>query len=221
MIAIEPSCVCGPVGEWSKVVLSEVRLCEVEGHHRYWKGDKELVSVSHVIRRVWPVKPNFMAAKPSVLANARHRGIVLDRLFSKYLARELHAIPIGTRLDSLQLFWRLKRWWSDHKHGACRSQVILADDDIAGTCDVLDEEKDAVFDVKAVSRLEVTYPLQLGAYGQLFYATFGRPVKKLGIIHLNKTLLQPKLIELDPAEVIQDWLLLRDTYMMAMRRMLR
>jgi len=213
MIAIDPDCTCGSIGQ------SDVRLCHAD--HRYWKGDKELVSVSTIIRAVWPYKPNFMGAKPSVLANALNRGIVVDRLFSKYLAHELQAIPIGTRLDSLQLFWRLKRWWEDHKHGEPQPQRILNDGQVAGTPDVIDEPLDRIEDLKTTYAIEPFYPLQLGAYGAMYDNVYGKPVKELRILHLTKRFPEPKLIVLDPAEVIADWLQLRDVYFMAMRRMVR
>jgi hypothetical protein len=213
------ACVCGDLGEWSSLVLAsptEVRRCDE--HHRYWRGSKELLSVSHVIKSVWPFKPNFTKADPAVLENANHRGIEVDWLWSRYLAGELKVVPAGTRQDALRLFLRLKRWWSEHAHGDVRTQVILADDQVAGTADILDVDQNVVFDLKTTYAMEAFYACQVGAYGALHYATFGKPVKKLGIIHLTKRYPVPQLIQLDPAEVIQDWLLVRDTYFMARRR---
>jgi hypothetical protein len=173
--------------------------------------------VSHVIRTVWPFKPDFTKADPAVLANALNRGVEVDCLWSRYLAGDLKVIPRGTRQDALQLFLRLKRWWSDHAHSdTVRTQVILADEAVAGTCDILDG--DALFDLKTTYAIEAYYACQLGAYGALHYATFAKPVKKLAMIHLTKRYPVPQLIQLDPAEVIQDWLLVRDTYFMAQRR---
>src|SRR5262245_36428440 len=135
MIAIDPDCTCGSIGRPE----TDVRLCTAGDHHVYWRGDQRLTSVGHIIRAVWPHKPNFTAAKPSVLANALNRGVVVDRLISKFLAGELKAIPAGTRVDAVRLFFRLRRWWSEHAHAAdVRSQVILCDNEVAGCCDILD-----------------------------------------------------------------------------------
>jgi hypothetical protein len=220
MIATATACVCGDLGEWSSLVVAsptEVRRCDE--HHRYWRGSKELLSVSHVIKSVWPFKPNFTGAKLAVLANALNRGVEVDRLWSRYLAGDLKIVPAGTRQDSLRLFLRLKRWWSDHAHSdIVRTQVILADDQVAGTCDILDMDRHDLFDLKTTYAIEAYYACQLGAYGALHYATFGKPVKKLGMIHLTERYPVPQLIQLDPAEVIQDWLLIRDTFFMAQRR---
>src|SRR4030095_5554144 len=215
------ACVCGELGEWCWSSIRETSSMEVrrcDEHHRYWRGAKELLSVSHVIKSVWPFKPNFTKADPAVLENARSRGMEVDGLWSRYLAGDLKVIPRGTRQDALRLFLRLKRWWSEHAHGDVRTQVILADDQVAGTADILDVDQHAVFDLKTTYAIEAYYACQLGAYGALYYATFGKPVKKLGMIHLTERYPVPQFIPLDPAEVIQDWLLIRDTFFMAKRR---
>ena len=218
MIALDEGCVCGSIGAH----VSDVRMCvarDANGndHHRYWRGDQELLSVSHVLKSTWPFKPGFRSAPPHVVGNARLRGVVVDRLFSGYVNGELTGIPVGTRLDSLRLFWRLKRWWSDHKHGEVRAQVILADDAIAGTCDILDDA--TIYDLKTTYSVdEPLYELQLAAYSTLFYATFGRQPKKAALIHLTERYPAPKLKSVDLVQGMIDWATWRDTYMMAKRR---
>lgn len=211
MSAVQTSlCVCGTIGESPDVV----RMCAE--HHRYHRGDKRLLSVSHILRETWPFKPDFSAAPVNVIENARDRGCEVDTLFSAYVTGKLKAIPQGTRKDAAELFLKARRWWDGHKHGEVRSQVILADNDVAGTCDVIDD--DTVYDLKATSAIEPMYHLQLGAYAALHFATFQRPVKTLAIIHVTARYPAPKIIKLEPSEVIQDWMLLRDTYFMALRR---
>src|SRR5262245_39595628 len=147
VLVVAPNCLCETPAEWSKTVLSEVRLCEE--HHRYWKGGKELVSVSEIIRSTWAFKSNFSQAKPSVLANALSRGIQVDRLISKYLSNDLKVLPKGTRFDAAQLFLKFRRWWFDHKHGDIQTQVLVHDDSVGGMMDIrdvrMDKEGDAVF----------------------------------------------------------------------------
>jgi len=210
---LEPTCKCPAIGCGFNADPT-VRLCEE--HHKYYRGDQELVSVTHVIKSVWPFESGFSLAAPSVLANARRRGVQVDELFSKYAVGDLRAIPIGTRTDSLRLFLRLKRWWSEHKHGEVRTQVLVADHSIAGTLDVCDD--DTIYDLKTQYSIEPYSVLQIAGYADLFYQTFGRPIKKLGIIHLTQRFPAPVLMSFDPAEVIQDWMLIRDTYLMAQRR---
>ena len=215
---VDEGCVCGSIGAH----VSDVRMCvarDANGneHHRYWRGDQELVSVTRILK--WAFKPDFSAAPPHVLANARLRGVVTDQLFSKYLNGELKVIPIGTRLDSLRLFLKLRRWWGDHKHGErVRSQVILSDDRTAGCCDVLDEEKDTIFDVKATYNIEKFYAIQLAGYACLFFETFKRPLKKAGIVHVTERYPEPRLIPIDLVDDLLDWVLIKDAFFAVQRR---
>ncbi len=194
-----------------------VRFCDE--CHRYWRGDKELVSVSKVLRSTWPFKPNYDAAKPEVIENARDRGVVVDSLFTSYLRGQLQTIPRGTRADAVDLFFRLKRYWDGRKHGTVTAQVILADNAVAGQCDVIDDDGEAwIYDLKATHDIEPMYQLQLGAYASLYFETFKRPVKGIGIIHVTKRFAAPKLIKIDLHEALSDWVTLRSTYEMAVRR---
>jgi hypothetical protein len=203
------SCTCASIGN-----TDGVRLCSV--CHRYWNNDKELVSVGKVIKTMWPFKPDFSQADPAVIENARERGSEVDRLFSLYVVGGLDRIPKGTRQDSFALFAKLRRYWDRHKHGNVRSQVILADEDIAGTCDILDD--DDLSDVKCTYDIEPVYPLQLAAYGELHFATFKRPVKSLNIIHVTKRYAEPKIIKIDFVQALEDWMILRQAWRMVQRR---
>lgn len=204
------ACVCASIGAPADIV----RFCEE--CHRYWKGDKELKSVTKVLKTTWPFKPDFSRADPMVLENARDRGCVVDSLFTAYLRGHLKAIPRGTRTDAVELFFRLKRWWDERKHDSVQSQVILADDEIAGTCDVLAD--DWIYDVKSTYDIEPMYELQLGAYAQLHFASFQKPVKGIGIIHVTNRYATPKLVKIDLHTALQDWATLRECYRMAQRR---
>ncbi len=193
---------------------TQVRQCPE--HHRYWRGPKELVSVTKVLKNTWPIKPDFSQARPEVLENARDRGVVVDDLFSRYVNGALDRIPAGTRQDAVQLFFKLRRWWDGRKHEEPKAQVMLADDDLAGTCDVLDG--DSMYDVKATYNIEKIYPIQLGGYAQLHFASFQRPIKKLGIIHVTERYPEPKIIAVDMAEALQDWMILRQMHELVMKR---
>lgn len=172
--------------------------------------------MSKVIRSTWPLKPDFSKADPAVIENARDRGIVVDTLFSAYVNGTLDCIPRGTRQDAVELFFKVRRWWDSRKHANAKAQVILADNDLAGTCDVWDD--DEVYDLKATHDIEPVYPLQLAAYAELHFATFQRPVKKLGIIHVTKRYAEPKIIRVDLASTLQDWQTMRQMWSMVQRR---
>lgn len=206
-------CCCGSIG----APPTEVRICQE--HHVYYRGDKELFSVSKVLKTAWPFKPDFSAAPAEVLENARERGTAVDMLFSAYVNGKLISIPAGTRVDAAELFLKLKVWW-DKEYGGPgngKSQVILADDQVAGTCDLLPPDE-RILDVKATYDVEAMYELQLGAYADLHFSQFQKPVKALGILHVTKRFREPKLIKIDMANAIKDWLLIRDVFFMAKRR---
>lgn len=204
------TCYCSSIG----ADAAKVRFCP--DCHKYWRGDKQLSSVSKVLRTIWPLKPDFSKAKPEVIENARDRGVVADQLFSLYVIGGLDRIPRGTRQDSVELFFKARRWWDNRKHGEVRSQVILADQDLAGTCDIQDD--DDILDLKCTYDIEATYPLQLGAYGELFYSTYQRPVKSLTILHVTERYAEPKVIKIDLASTLQDWAVIRDMWRLVQRR---
>lgn len=207
---VASACTCASIGEDP----TTVRLCAV--CHKYWRGDQRLTSVTSVIKSTWPVPADFSKADPAVIENARDRGIVVDQLFSLYIVGGLDRIPRGTRQDAVELFFKVRRWWDGHKHGDVRSQVVLADHEIAGTCDIVDD--DHIYDLKCTYNVEKTYPLQLASYGELHFATFGRPVKSLSIIHATERYAEPKIIKVDMVSTLQDWVTLREMWRMVQRR---
>ncbi len=210
MVAPAFPCSCG-----FAEVLTEVRLCAC---HKYWREGKRLEAVSKVLRSTWPFKPDFSAAPPEVLENARERGDETDQLFSAYVNGTLpDPIPPGMwREDAVALFFKAKDWW-DKKGFTGRAQVILADDRTAGTCDIATSH-DWIFDLKATSDIEPMYHLQLGAYADLHFATYKKPVKGIGIIHVTKRYATARFIRIDLIDALRDWQLLRDAYYMAVRR---
>ena len=210
MVTSEAICVCS---EWD-ASKTDVRLCEP--CHRYWRGNKRLVSATQLIRDVWPVKPDYSAAPPAVLENARDRGIDVDRLLTLEIRGQLgDSYPLGTREDSIELFEKLMDWGYERLRGA-EPQVLLADDAVAGTCDLFTRDR-WILDLKTVSKIEPYYHLQLGMYGILYEYIHGLPPAGLGIIHLKKDA-RVKLVELDMMQCMKDAWLLRDTYFMAQRR---
>lgn len=198
-----------------QVDADRVRFCEV--HHVYKRGAQELVSVTRVLKSVWPVKPDFSKADPDVLENARVRGVQVDQLFTQWLRGHLAAIPAGTREDAKELFKKLTDWWRENVTHPAHAQVILAGKAVAGMCDVITHEP-IIRDLKTTYDIEPMYPVQLGAYGDLYEEMYGCPPEGLEIIHLTKRFAKPQVVKLDVAECVRDWRLVKDTYQMALRR---
>lgn len=211
--AIEEETLC-ECSLWEIAPPDKVRFCPE--HHSYFRGQKRLISVTKVLRAAWPFPPDYSAAPPGVIENARERGSQVDELFTRYIRGQLKAFSPDVRTDSMDLFFRLKRWYDARNWESVQAQVILADDDMAGTCDVIADGW--VYDLKTTHDIEPMYHLQLGLYAQLYFSTFKEPVKGIGIIHVTKRYSTPKLIKLDLMECAKDAMTLRECYFMAARR---
>ena len=116
----------------------------------------------------------------------------------------------------MELFWRLKKWHDAQKFTSAQAQVILADDDVAGCCDLIADW--IIYDLKSTYNIEPMYHIQVGLYGILHHATFGEPVKGLGIVHVTKRYDRAKLIKLDLHECVRDAAALKEAYLVAVRR---
>lgn len=198
-----------------------VRFDPVE--HRYYRGLQELHSVTKVIREAWPIKPSWDGVDPAVIDNARDRGVEVDTLFSGWLNGTLKAIPAGTREDAKERFLALVSWWSGltvtSKPGA---QLLLCDDEIAGTCDVNVNIGGLphVWDLKNTAQIESTYSMQLGAYAELYEKKYGA-LPSVGVIHVTQPKDKPvsvKLVKFDATVAVSEWRLLRQFWGLVRRK---
>lgn len=186
-----------------------------EEHHRYFRDGKELTSVTKVLKSTWPVKPDFSRADPAVIENARDRGKEVDALFSSYVNGTLWIVPMGTRRDSWELLDRLIKWW-DRLGVKAQAQVILADDEVAGTCDI--KPPSIIWDLKCTYNIEATYPVQLGMYAILDSHATGKLPGELGIIHCTERFKEPKLIDVPMSDAMHDAEIVRQMYRLVSRR---
>lgn len=176
--------------------------------HVYTRGDKRLTSVSGVIKSIIPT--DYSSVDQAVLENARQRGSECDALFSAYVEGRLDSYPVGTRIDVVDLMDKLIPFWDALGIRNARAQVILADDEVAGTCDII--SPDVILDLKCVSRTSPTYGIQLGAYREL--ADGGRDI---ALIHVNAAMKAPKLIELNAGDCLHDWEIIRHAWKVVRR----
>lgn len=193
-----------------------------ECHHRFWLNDKELPSVTKILKSCWPVKPDFSAADPAVLENARQRGAELDSLLSAYVAGKLDRIPAGTREDTKELFLKAQPWFDDamSKFGL-RSQVVVNDGKVAGILDFCADGPVVILDLKGVHTLEAYYEIQVGGYIDLYERQYKRLVEIAGILHITARFSRPLWVPLDVDECRRDWRIVRETWEMAQRRLKR
>lgn len=201
------NCTCGSIGADQQVV----RLSEC--HHRYWKGDRELTSVTSIIKQCWPIKKSWEDADPAQLEHARERGIRVDRYVSAFVTTGSLRIPAGEWLEVVELVQKFVTWWPVRPTEA---QVILHDDEIAGTCDLIPRPR--ILDLKTVYNLDASYEIQLGAYADLYEKTFGEEPEGIAIVHLTKRFPKPVLVPLDLKQCREDWRALRSVWSMVQRR---
>lgn len=198
----------------------DVTFCEE--HHRYARNGNELTSVSKVIRSVWPMKP-YERVDEAVLENARERGVELDNLFCAWLnsGGEVFEIPKGTREDARDLLNKtIELWLGDSLiKGIFNTQVVLADDEIAGMADLIGYtgEGYGIYDLKCVSELQPSYRIQLGAYCALWASMHeGQYPKDTGILHVTKS--KPaKLVRYEVSIVVSEFNIVRDMWRLTCR----
>ncbi len=188
--------------------------------HRYKRGDRCLTSVSKVIG-IWPEKASWDNGDPYVMErvqDANARGVEVDSMLCDWLAGKLAGeIPVDVyRQDAADLFVKLMNWWP---FGAnVKTQVILNDGEIAGMADLVVASPSGIWDLKCVSELQPTYPLQIGGYVHLYHAEYGKYPERCGNIHVKKSLKVPKLVEYEPMTVASEFRIVRDMWRLVKRK---
>ncbi len=190
---LESACLCECIG-----APLAIRFCAE--HHRYHFGDKQLVSVTQVIRTLYPT--DYSMVDPAVLEKARIRGVLVDRYFCEYLKSGRVDVPQEEREDVKERLKILIPWWDNSGFEIYDVQQIVfsKNDGVAGTLDIAvitKQGKCGVLDLKAVSSLQKSYQLQLGAY--LSYSG----ADEAGIVHVTKD--KCRLVHYDAETCKRQW----------------
>ncbi len=199
-----------------------------EEHHKYWLGDKQLASVSSVLR-VWPQEtcsgcgwPMFSEHMAGCLVkekveHAKERGIRVDRYCQEFVRMGKVAIPAGERSEVVGLTEKAVAWFQKAKNGnPVEAQVIVHDEEIAGTLDF--RIVDRLTDLKCTYDAGgMTHRLQLGAYAQLCLYSLGSIPEDVGILHVTERYKQAKWIPFDVDECIRDWKTVRAMWELTQR----
>jgi hypothetical protein len=193
------ACTCSEIRERDK--LHMCIAC-----HIYWINDKQLTSVSRILKDCFPATYDGVA--PEVLENARDRGVQLDALISAYVVGKLTEFPVGTRHDVIDLFEKFQGWWDRQGFKTIEAQVVVHDSEVAGTIDL--RADGFKFDVKCTYDLLYTHHIQIGGYSQLDENPTG------AIIHITKRLKAPRIIE-TPTQAYEDWMTTRDFWKLKRR----
>src|SRR5437870_3539816 len=175
-------------------ISDDIRLCKL--CHRYSKGKREYVSVSKVIRTVYPT--DWSAIDPEVLEHARVRGERVDAYFCEYLKSGNVTLQPGEWSEVKDYLDRLIQWAERERlQPEALQEIVYSDaDGVAGTLDIRDSG--AILDLKCVSSLQPGYALQLGAY-----AEYNKDTHTVGIIHVTKQKVQ--YVKYDALKCRQQW----------------
>lgn len=197
-----------------EIITATVNFCE---HcHRYWLGGRELTSVTKVIKDVLP--PAYDGVAQDTLEKARERGIVVDALITAYIRGEASAnFPQVQFREVLEeappLFEKFRVWFEAQKFKKAEAQVIVHDDEIAGTLDLYLDG--VVHDVKCTYNVMPSHHIQVAGYWQLgdsgiMRAGYGR------VIHLTKRHNVARIMDVSP-QSFEDWRTVRNFWSLKRR----
>lgn len=140
--------------------------------HRYHIEGRPLESVTKVIKAVWPNKPTFENAPLHILEHARNRGERVDFWVCEY-AKHNGNIDIDDDADVVQSVEYFDKWWRSKKPTYIDHQRTVWSErlGVCGKFDLLLEFDGivAIVDVKRTHNEEQTWPIQVGAYRDLYH----------------------------------------------------
>lgn len=183
--------------------------------HLYQRNGSKLDSVTSIIRACWPIKKNFEDANQDVLEHARERGVRIDRYFTEYLRTGETRIQVGEWQEVKVGLLAVIDWWRTEVRDDAQAQVILADDSVAGTADIV--YKGTVVDLKCVSALDPSYEVQVGGYAQL-----KGDIEQGLLLHCKidarAMTAKVKPVEVNLKQAVEDWRLIRSVWEIGKRQ---
>ncbi len=169
-----------------------------ESDHTYWLGDRQLISVTQLMKK-HGLSADYSAVKADILNAKAERGSLIHKEIEDFI--NFAEDGFTDELDSF------KNLIKEHKIIPTSSETIVHDDLVAGTIDVIGQCPSGriIVDIKTTSTLHKdALAWQLSIYEYLFQKVHpGASVSALYGIHLNGT--SAKLVEVErkPREEIE------------------
>lgn len=169
-----------------------------ESDHTYWLGDKQLISVTQLMKK-HGLSADYSTVKADILNAKAERGSLIHKEIESYIKFAAEGFT-----DELDAF---KALIAEHDITPTSSEAIVYDNLVAGTIDVIGQCPSGriIADVKTTSTLHKdALAWQLSIYEYLFQKVHpGANVSALYGIHLNET--SAKLVEVErkPREEIE------------------
>lgn len=140
--------------------------------HVYHIEGRPLTSVTNVIKSVWPNKPTFEHAPAHILEHARYRGERVDYWVGEY-AKTNGKIDIEDDADIVESVEFFDKWWRKAGPVYLDHQRMVWNEDL-GVCGKFDlllsiDGTPVIVDTKRTHNEEQTWPVQLGAYRDLYH----------------------------------------------------
>lgn len=190
-----------------RAVMEELRYDADK--HQYFRGETPLVSVTGLIRSVWPRTDN---APENAIEKARLRGVWVDSKFEEYLTTGGVAVEADTLQEYDDCLGQAIDWWKAERGGAkVDCQVKLFGEREAGTADYV-VEGHSIIDLKSTWEIARTHPAQLGGYSTLREEMGHGLTDHLGVLHVHRRFKKAQFKEFDWSESCRQWRVLRDCW---------
>lgn len=178
--------------------------------HTYHIEGKPLESVTRIIKSVWPNKPSFDGAPPGILEHARHRGERVDYWVCEY-ARTNGNVDVEDDDDVIESVEFFDRWWSKVKPVYIDHQRMVWNTRVCGKLDLLlnIDGRAAIVDVKRTHNEEETWPIQVGAYRDLYHHCPHAEqllIEEIAVLHIHPRFKSGFIYrKYDAAEAVEWW----------------
>lgn len=152
--------------------------------HKYSIGGKQLDSVTHIIKAVWPTPPTHEQAPLSVLEKARYRGERVDYWTGHYAEND-GEIDVEDKPDVVERMDIFHDWWQLEKPEFIAQQMTVWNEHACGRLDLLLRWKGylTILDAKCTYEPQETWPIQVGGYSDLYSGP--EPINRIGTLHIN------------------------------------
>lgn len=145
-----------------------------EETHQYFDGDKELISVTQLLKK-HGIAPDYGAVSPELLEAAASKGKIVHREIEEYETNG----TIGFTDEFAEYRKARRPEWK-----AIANELIVGNDIVAGTADMIVEPLEVV-DFKTTSTVHTEYVRwQTSIYAYLFGRMIGKDVERISCIHL-------------------------------------
>lgn len=157
--------------------------------HTYWYGDESVMSVTQILKHVFPAK--YRGVPAEYLERAAERGNIIHGLIETYAINQTDDARYDMLLEGINYDL------IESKHDIIVTsveQMLLYKEDgkplYAGTYDLMGtmQNQTCIIDIKTTSKLDDDYlRWQLSMYAMAYKQMYGKPIERLGAVWYPKT----------------------------------